>query len=209
MGCADLTADIRAPGAYTDGTMTDAIEPATVTTNAAPTWRTRFATLRKRRIVSWAMELGLIAVVIVGISAYQARHLPEGAAPALDVATLDGGHFSIDSLRGTTTMVVFWAPWCGVCAAESDNLKRAQELVGDRARIVTVAAEYDSVDDVRAFVDKHGITAPVGLGGKTAARRWRVGAFPTAFILDKDGVIVSRMVGYTSTPGMVARLLAP
>ena len=175
----------------------------------APTLGQRFAALRKRRVVGWAMELAVIAVVVVGISAYQIRHLPEGPAPALDVATLDGGRFSVDSLRGTTTMVVFWAPWCGVCAAESDNLKRAQELVGDRARIVTVAAEYDSVDDVRAFADKHGITAPVGLGGQTASRRWQVGAFPTAFILDEQGVIVSRMVGYTSTAGMVARLLAP
>ena len=189
--------------------MTDAIEPATATATAAvPTWRTRFAALRQRRLVGWAIELAVVAVVILGVSAYQARHLPEGPAPALDVATLDGGAFSIDSLRGTPTMVVFWAPWCGVCGAEADNLARAQQWVGARARVVTVAVEYDRVDDVRAFVAKHGVTVPVGLGGTDAARRWGVGAFPTAFVVDETGVIVSRMVGYTSTAGMVARLLA-
>lgn len=189
--------------------MIDGIEPATApVTTAVPTWRTRFAALRQRRLVGWAIELAVVAVAILGVSAYQARHLPEGPAPALDVATLDGGAFSIDSLRGTPTMVVFWAPWCGVCGAEADNLARAQQWVGARARVVTVAVEYESVDDVRAFVAKHGVTVPVGLGGKDAARRFGVGAFPTAFVIDAHGVIVSRMVGYTSTAGMVARLLA-
>jgi thiol-disulfide isomerase/thioredoxin len=163
--------------------------------------------LRARRTVAWAMDLVVIAALFLGVSAWQARRLPEGAPPPLDLAALDGGRVSLADLRGAPALVVFWAPWCGVCGAEADNLARVQGWVGDRARVVTVAAEYENLGEVRRFVERHEIALPVGLGGNRAARDWRVGAFPTAFVLDKDGQIVHRVVGYTSTVGMFWRLI--
>jgi len=163
--------------------------------------------LRQRRWVSWLIDGALLIAIVLGISAWQSRNLPEGAPPPLSLPTLDGGRSSLADLAGKPTLVVFWAPWCGVCAAEADNLARVQGLVGDRARVVTVAAEYDRVDDVTAYVARHDIDLPVLLGGKRAARDWRVSAFPTAFVLDKDGQISHRIVGYTSTLGLFVRLM--
>lgn len=155
------------------------------------------------------MDLAVLGVLFVAISSWQARRLPEGIPPPLDLAALDGGRVSLESLRGTPALVVFWAPWCGVCGAEADNLARVQRWVGDRARVVTVAAEYDTLGEVQRFVDRHEIALPVGLGGKRVARDWRVSAFPTAFVLDDEGQITRRIVGYSSTAGMALRLLFP
>jgi thiol-disulfide isomerase/thioredoxin len=163
--------------------------------------------LRQQRWTSWLIDGAIIAALLVGVGAWQNRNLPEGTPPPLSLATLDGGRLGLDDFKGTPTLVVFWAPWCGVCAAEADNLARVQSLVGDRARVVTVAAEYERLDEVEKYVARHEIALPVLLGGKRTARDWRVSAFPTAFVLDEDGQISHRMVGYTSTLGMLVRLL--
>lgn len=163
--------------------------------------------LRQQRWASWLIDAAVLVALFMGIGAWQARNLPEGTPPPLSLATLDGGHLGLDDFKGTPTLVVFWAPWCGVCAAEADNLARVQGVVGARARVVTVAAGYDRLDEVEKYVTRHAIALPVLLGGRRAARDWRVTAFPTAFVLDEDGQIAHRMVGYTSTLGMLWRLL--
>jgi thiol-disulfide isomerase/thioredoxin len=163
--------------------------------------------LRQQRWTSWLIDGAIIAALFVGVGAWQNRNLPEGTPPPLSLAALGGGRLALDDFKGMPTLVVFWAPWCGVCAAEADNLARVQSLVGDRARVVTVAAEYERLDEVESYVARHQIALPVLLGGKRTARDWRVSAFPTAFVLDEDGQISHRMVGYTSTLGMLVRLL--
>jgi len=163
--------------------------------------------VRQRRVVSWLIDLALVLALLAGVGAWQNRNLPEGTPPPLSLATLDGSRLGLDDFKGTPTLIVFWAPWCGVCAAEADNLARVQGLVGDRARVVTVAAGYNGLDEVERYVARHEIALPVLLGGTRAARDWRVSAFPTAFVLDEDGQISHRMVGYTSTLGMLWRLL--
>jgi thiol-disulfide isomerase/thioredoxin len=149
----------------------------------------------------------MLAAIVAAVGAFQNRHLPAGKAPPLSLPTLEGARVSLEDLKGKPTLLVFWAPWCGVCAAEADNLARVQRLLGDRARVVTVATGYERLDEVQRYVVRHEIALPVLLDGHRAARDWRVSAFPTAFVLDEDGQISHRMVGYTSTLGMLVRLL--
>ena len=151
----------------------------------------------------------MLAAIVAAVGAFQNRHLPEGKAPPLSLPTLEGARVSLEDLRGKPTLLVFWAPWFGVCAAEADNLARVQRLLGARARVVTVATGYERLDEVQRYVARHEITLPVLLDRHRAARDWRISAFPTAFVLDEDGQISHRMVGYTSTLGMLVRLLIP
>jgi peroxiredoxin len=151
----------------------------------------------------------LFAGLVTGVSAYQARHLPT-EAPTLSLPTLDGGTLNSKDLLGKPTMIVVWAPWCGVCGAESDNVDRVRGLVGGAANVVTIATGYvgvDGLESVTVFVAKHSVEASVGLDvDNSVAKALSVRSFPTTFFLDRDGRIDGAVVGYTSTVGMLARL---
>lgn len=167
----------------------------------------RWMALRDRRWFRWSMDLALLAALLLGISAWQARGHVRGAPPAAPLRTLDGAPASLASLRGKPAMVVFWAPWCGVCGAQSGNVGMAMRLAGDRARVISVATAFDDVAQVRAYMAEHGVAYPVLLGDDAAVRAFHVEAYPTTYFLDAEGRITGSVAGYTTTAGMLARLL--
>jgi len=89
----------------------------------------------------------------------------------------------------------------------SPAVSGVRSLVGDRAHVVSVASEYGSLAEVQDYVDDVGADYPVLLGGKKAARDFQVRAFPTVFFVDSDGNIDGSVVGYSTTAGLLARLL--
>jgi thiol-disulfide isomerase/thioredoxin len=174
-----------------------------------PGWAGRLeARLAGSRWLRWAIDLAIVLAVVVGATAWQSRHhLDAGAAPELTLASLSGPPVSLASLRGAPVLLAFWAPWCGVCKAESDNLGRALRLAGGRARVVSVAASYEGLEQVRGYVRQQGVDYPVLLGDEAAVRAFRVEAYPTLYFLDAEGRVKRSTTGYTTTAGMLARLL--
>ena len=161
-----------------------------------------------RRWFRWGADLVIVAVVVLGAGAWQSRgHLSAGTAPEVTLPALDGPPVSLASLRGKPVLVAFWAPWCGVCKVESGNLGWARRLVGDRATVVSVAAAYDDLAQVRGYVAERGVDYPVLLGDDALVGRFKVGAFPTLYFLDAEGRVKGSTTGYTTTAGMLWRLL--
>jgi peroxiredoxin len=182
--------------------MTDPAPPP----SAPARWLARFVALRDRRWFRWSMDLVVLAALLGGIGAWQARHHLRGAPPEVVLRTLDGAPASLAALRGKPAMVAFWAPWCGVCGAQSGNVGWALRLAGDRARVVSVASSFDDLGQVRAYMTEHGVTYPVLLGDDAVVRAFRVDAYPTLYFLDAEGRIKGSVSGYTTTAGMLARL---
>ena len=166
------------------------------------TWRR----LRERRAFRWALDIALVLAVFSAISLWQGRNALQGAAPSFVLQTLQGSRVTSESLRGKPAVLVFWAPWCGVCRAESGNVARVASFVGDRAQVLSVASDYDNIEAIRAYVERHDVDYPVLLGGNATARDFKVRAFPTHYFLDEDGNIRHAVTGYTSTFGLWWRL---
>ncbi len=149
-----------------------------------------------------------MAALVLGLGAWQTRdHLGGGETPVAVLTTLDGKPVALDSLRGKPVLLAFWAPWCTVCAAESQNLSWALRLAGDRARVVSVAASFEDVAQVRAYLRDHDVDYPVLLGDDAVLRAFHVEAFPTVYFLDEHGRVRRSATGYTTTLGLLARLL--
>jgi thiol-disulfide isomerase/thioredoxin len=171
-------------------------------------WQQRWVALyRERKGVRWAVDLALLLIAVAVIGAWQTRgHLRGGPVPSFELASLDGRTVSSQSLRGQPVMLAFWAPWCGVCKSTSDNVERVADLMGSRAKVVSVALAYDSRASVESYAREHAMTHGVWLGTEQLGREMHVEAFPTFYFLDAEGRVAGSAVGYTTTLGLLWRL---
>lgn len=167
-----------------------------------------------RRWVGWLKDLAIMGVILLGVSLWQGRDLLGSGQPAPPFAltTTQGQHVTSDVMRapesaGKRTILVFWAPWCPVCGAESDNLSRVQSLLGSRVRVLTIVSGYKKRAEVDAFIQKHHVDYPVLLGQPQHAAAYNVSAFPTLYVIDAQGRVRHTAVGYTTTLGMIWRAL--
>lgn len=155
---------------------------------------------------SLAVDVMLIITAFVLISMWQTRNLPDDEfTPSLEPFWLDDKRAESVMVSGETGVVYFFAPWCFYCRKSIDNL---DELVssGQLAWARVVALEYESVDDVREFIKETGVQLPVLLGSSQTTKDWQIRGFPTYFVIDGEGKIVSRSVGYSTKIGLQTRV---
>lgn len=152
--------------------------------------------------LSLLLDVFLISMVFFGIHSWQTRNLPiDEAVPATVLALLDGSGVQSATRPGEAGIVYFFAPWCFYCRSSIGNL---QDLVSD-GRVhwgTVVALDYGGIDEVQAFIDETGVTLPVLMGTAQTAADWQIRAFPTYYVIDAQGEIHSRSVGYSTLAGM-------
>ena len=161
--------------------------------------------LRARTWLSLAFDVALIIVVFLAIHAWQTRDLPiDEQAPETVLALLDGSGMASAVEPGQVGIVYFFAPWCFYCRSSIGNLN---DLVGSGAvawgRVV--ALDYGDADEVAQFIRETGVDLPVLMGHGGTAADWSVRAFPSYYVIDAEGRISSRSVGYSTYLGMRMR----
>lgn len=148
----------------------------------------------------------LFVALFFAISTFQTRNMLSTSgtvAPALSGPLLRGGSYDIAAAGDRPVLVYFFAPWCTFCAVSSDNLTRLRRLRDEEAlEILTVVLDWQDLDEVRAYVERHELDLPVVLGDSRIAQDWRVYAFPTYYVLDSDRRIHRRDLGYSTQFGL-------
>jgi len=154
------------------------------------------------RAKPWLRDLLVVAVIVVGVRAYQQRSLASGVAPPLRAPDLAGREVDLAAYRGKPVIVHFWATWCAMCRAEQHNI----DAVARDIPVVTIATDSGTRARVATYVRAHGIEPRVVVDEYGALRsNFGVRAFPTTFVLDAEGRIRHVEVGYTSELGLRAR----
>ena len=115
--------------------------------------------------------------------------------PRLALNTLSGEQRQIG--KGKVTLINFWASWCPPCVHEMPSMERLnQQLTGEPFEILGINMA-ESPQTIRRFLtDKVQVSFPILLDSDgEALRQWRVYAFPTSFLLDKNGKIRYALFG--------------
>ena len=167
--------------------------------------RERWQNFRSRFWLSLGFDALVLLTVFLIIHAWQTRGLPlDEAAPETILALLGDSEVRAAVTAGETGIVYFFAPWCFYCRSSIGNL---QDLVEDGYVNwgTVVALDYGDADEVRSFIEKTGVSLPVLMGNSQTAADWGVRAFPTYYVIDAEGRISSRSVGYSTSIGMMIR----
>ena len=167
------------------------------------------ANKRLRQLRSLLLNVGLFVAVFLAVTAYQSRnmlHTGGETAPGLHGTTLAGEPYDLGNAGGRPALVYFFAPWCKVCAASAGNLERLRRWRdASELEMVAVALSWNSVEEVRDYVERHELDLPVVLGDANVARNWQIYAFPSYYVLDSSHRITRRDVGYSSQLGLLWR----
>jgi peroxiredoxin len=164
-------------------------------------------TLRANSWAATAIDSVALLVILVLVVQWQGQHLlaADGTrqAPDLELQSLSGDLVSLQSQNAETTVVYFFSPWCAVCNASFNNLEDLKQArPGNELSIIAVALDWSQRQDVQRFVDEHRVSFPVILGNPKVAADWKIRAYPTYYVLDQDGKIVGRSLGYSSELGL-------
>jgi len=135
-----------------------------------------------------------------------------GRSPAYEVVTLDGERITSESLRGQVVVLNFWATWCGPCKLEMPSLQSLHEdRADDGVVVIGLSTDVGNESAIREYLSERDINFAVGRA--TQAHRDAFGGIrgiPTTFIIDPEGIVQHRVVGYFTPPALrlaVRRLL--
>jgi peroxiredoxin len=121
------------------------------------------------------------------------------AAPDFTLPDLDGHSVSLADFRGKVVVVNFWATWCPPCRAEIPDFVRMQARYRERGlEFVGLSLDAGGARDVRPFADEHDVNYPMLIADEKIANAYGgIVGIPTSFVIDRQGKIVKRFVGYT------------
>ena len=94
-------------------------------------------------------------------------------------------------LKGKVILVNFWASWCPPCVHEMPSMQRLQNRFFSKGFTILGVNMGESEETVRHFLKtKVDVQFPILFDKEgTALKRWGVFAFPTSYVIDKEGKI--------------------
>jgi len=143
----------------------------------------------------------LLAGLVAGCED-QLSSMPIGApAKAFVLNHLDGHAVRFpDDYRDQVVAIRFWADWCPYCKNEMAALEPVYRQYRDRGLFILAVNVMQSPAVAKAFVARIGISYDILLDSQgDAMRRYGVMGLPMTFIVDRQGIVRTRIVG-ESTP---------
>lgn len=124
------------------------------------------------------------------------------AAPDFTLVDQSGTTHTLSDYKGKTVFLNFWATWCPPCRAEMPEIQEIYEDYGENASDVIIlgiaSPDYGregSAEDITAFLEENTYTYPTVMDTDgLMSYAYGVSAYPTTFMIDKEG----NVFGYVS-----------
>jgi peroxiredoxin len=129
-------------------------------------------------------------------------------APHLVLTTIDGATIDLAQLYGKKAVYLkFWATWCVPCRQQMPHFEHTYQTAGADLAVIAINTGFnDSLDTVRDYQRRLGITMPMVLDDGRAAAAFNLRVTPQHIVIGRDGRI--QYVGHLADEKLDGALLA-
>ena len=163
----------------------------------------------RRRLVAARALIGVLAVALVlgsgcgkggsgGKAGARAGEVGS-TAPEFALPDLDGRVIQSADYRGKVVILDFWATWCPPCRKEIPHFVALQSKYrGKGVEVVGLSLDKGGAQEVRPFAEENNVNYTMLIANQETTEAFGgITGIPTTFILDKEGKIAKRFLGYT------------
>lgn len=131
----------------------------------------------------------------------EAKMLDENA-PSFTLRNLKGEEVSMEKLRGKVLVLDFWATWCGPCKASFPGMQKAVNKFANHQDVEFLFIDTwengtDKPKQAGDFIASKSYTFNVLMDlENTVVGQYKVDGIPTKFVVDKNGKIRFKSVGF-------------
>ena len=102
----------------------------------------------------------------------------------------------LKDLQGKVVFLNFWATWCGPCRDEMPSMEALYTQYKDKGLEIIAVNVRESSKEVLAFMNEYSLSFPAVLDSDgRVSNSYGIQAIPTSFIIDREGKIITRLVG--------------
>jgi peroxiredoxin len=119
------------------------------------------------------------------------------AAPDFTLTDMQGQKVTLSQFRGKVVVLNFWATWCPPCREEMPSMERLhRDLESKGLVMLAVNVEENGKKAVSQFLQKTPYSFPILLDSESDAQNaYGVFRFPESYIIDRNGVVVEKIIG--------------
>ncbi|MFC1621477.1 peroxiredoxin family protein [Candidatus Omnitrophota bacterium] len=119
-------------------------------------------------------------------------------APDFALSDIDGNETTLTDFKGNVVILDFWATWCPPCRAEIPHFIELQDEYGDKGlEIIGVSLDWNAERVLGGFAEDNGINYTLLMGNDDVTDLYGgIISIPTTFVIDRDGGIRKRYIGY-------------
>ena len=120
-----------------------------------------------------------------------------GPAPAITVNSLNGKPLNLSDLKGKVVLLNFWATWCPPCREEIPSMMKLNSaMAGKPFQMVAVSIDEGGRPAIESFFKTSGFSLPAYTDpDNRAAKAYGITGVPETFIIDKNGILIKKVVG--------------
>lgn len=129
--------------------------------------------------------------------------------PDFTLTTMDGKEIQLSDFRGSGVLLNFWASWCNHCVNELPLMNEASKKMHG-VEVVAVNVGEDAAI-VERFAERYDLEFKILLDQDNQVKRlYRITGLPATILIDKNGIMVDRVVGelddYSRILGLMQRV---
>ncbi|MDR3244702.1 MAG: TlpA family protein disulfide reductase [Elusimicrobiota bacterium] len=110
---------------------------------------------------------------------------------------LNGKNIKLSDYKGKAVFLDFWATWCPPCRASIPAVIDLHKKTENNPSIAIIGINLsENKTKVADFVKGYDMSYTILLGEQSIAAAYQVRSIPTFIIIDKEGKLVKKYVGY-------------